>query len=109
MSTCIIDTLKKYNLSVKIIAFSGDNYNTKFGGAARKGTKNIFSILNNNLKIDVYGVGCAAHILHNAMQSSAHALPIDIECIVNKIFQFFHIYTIRVEQLKEFCDYANVE
>lgn len=49
MLTYIIDTLKKYNLADKIIAFFGDNCNTKFGGAARKGTKNIFSILNNNL------------------------------------------------------------
>lgn len=31
--------LTKYKLSYKIIAFTGDNYNTDFGGAARKGTK----------------------------------------------------------------------
>lgn len=43
------------------------------------------------------------------MQSSADVLPIDVEIIVNKIFQFFHIFTVRVEHLKEFCEYANVE
>lgn len=36
-------------------------------------------------------------------------LPIDVEIKANKNFQFFHINTIRVEHLKEFCEYANVE
>lgn len=101
--------MKKYKLLDKIIAFSGDNCNTNFGGILRKGKKNVFSILNNNLKTNINGIGCAAHILHNAIQSSADVLPIDVEIIVNKIFQFFHIYTVRVEHLKEFCEYANVE
>lgn len=42
----------------KIIAFSGDNCNNNSGGVLRKGTKNVFSILNNNLKTNVYG-GCS--------------------------------------------------
>ncbi|XP_060835436.1 uncharacterized protein LOC132929545 [Rhopalosiphum padi] len=109
LSTYIIESLKKHKLSDKIVAFSGDNCNTNFGGVLRKGSNNVFSILNNNLKTNIFGVGCAAHILHNAMQSSADVLPIDVEIIVNKIFQFFHIYTVRVEHLKEFCEYANVE
>jgi len=109
LSTYIIESLKKHKLSDKIVAFSGDNCNTNFGGVLRKGSNNVFSILNNNLKTNIFGVGCAAHILHNAMQSSADVLPIDVEIIVNKIFQFFHIYTVRVEHLKEFCEYTNVE
>ncbi|KAF0702520.1 Uncharacterized protein FWK35_00028002 [Aphis craccivora] len=84
-STSDLLIVTPYPLSYhKIVAFSGDNCNTKFGG-------------------------CAAHILHNAMQSSADVLPIDVEIIVNNIFKFFHIYTVRVEHLKEFCEYTNVE
>lgn len=75
LSTYIIESLKKHKLSDKIIAFSGDNCNTNFGGVLRKGSNNDFSILNNNLKTNIFGVGCAAHILHNAMQSSA-----DVTC-----------------------------
>jgi hypothetical protein len=40
-----MDVLDKYKLSNKIIAFSGDKYNTNFGGAARKGTNNLFAKL----------------------------------------------------------------
>jgi hypothetical protein len=47
--------------------------------------------------------------LHNALQTSADILPVDIEAIVNKIFQYFHIYTIQVEELKEFCDFVDIE
>lgn len=63
--------------------------------------------MNNNLNIS--GIGCAAHILHNAMQTSTDILRIDIECIVNKIFQYFYICTVRVEALKEFCDFTNTQ
>jgi len=106
LTNYIIEILNKYKLSDKIIAFSGDNCNINFGGSNRKGTKNVFSFLNKGLKNNICGIGCAAHVLHNAMQSSADILLIDI---VNKIFQYFHIYTVRVEHLKEFCDFANIE
>jgi len=43
------------------------------------------------------------------MQSSADVLPVSVKIIVNKIFQFFHIYTIWVEHFKESCEYVNAE
>lgn len=43
------------------------------------------------------------------MQSITDVLPFDIEIIVNKTFQFFHIYTVQVEHLKKFYEYANIE
>ncbi|VVC27326.1 Ribonuclease H-like domain [Cinara cedri] len=97
LSSYIIEILTKHKLSHKIIAFTSDNCNTNFGGAARRGTKNVLTILNNNLKTNISGIGCAAHILHNAMQTSTDILPIDVKYIVHKIFQYFYIYTVRVE------------
>jgi hypothetical protein len=47
--------------------------------------------------------------VHNALQTSVDILPIDAEAIVNETFQYFHIYTVRVEELKEFCDCVDVE
>jgi hypothetical protein len=83
LSSYIMEILTKHKLSHKIIAFTGDNCNTNFGGAARRGTKNVFTILNNNLKTKISGIGCAVHILYNnAMQPSTDILLIDIECIV---------------------------
>jgi len=58
-----IESLKKHKLLDKIIAFSCDNCNTNFGGVLRKGIKNVFSILNNNLKTNIYEVGRAAHCI----------------------------------------------
>lgn len=89
LSNYLFESLKKHMLLNKIIAFSSDNCNTNFRCVLRKGTKNMFSILNINLKTNVYGVGCSAHMLHNAMQSSSNILPVDIEVIVNTISQFF--------------------
>lgn len=36
-------------------------------------------------------------------------LPFDIESLVVKIYKHFHIYTVRVTKLKEFCDWVDVE
>jgi hypothetical protein len=59
--------------------------------------------------LNILGIGCATHILHNALQTSADILPIDVEVTVNKIFHYFHIYMVWVEELKEFCDFINAE
>lgn len=93
-----MNVLKKYNLSSKIVAFSGNNCNIYFGGVLRKGTNNVFAILNDKLKKNISGIGCAVHILYNAMHSNVDILPTDIELIINKIFQYFHIYTVRKEK-----------
>jgi hypothetical protein len=52
-----------------------------------------------DLKMNIRGTGSAAHTLHNALRTCADILPVDVEAIVNKIFQYFHIYTVRVEEL----------
>jgi hypothetical protein len=60
-----IEILNKYKWSNKIIAFSGDDFNTNFGGSNRKGTKNVFLFLNKSLKNNIFNIGCAAYVLHN--------------------------------------------
>ena len=57
----------------------------------------------------IFGVGCGSHIVHNTMQTSADLLPIDIEQIIIKIYGHFHIYTVRVNTLAEFCNATDVE
>jgi hypothetical protein len=85
LTTYIMDVLNKYKLSNKIVAFCGDNCSTNFAGAARKGTNNVFAKLTtNNLKMNIRGIGCAAHILHNALQTSADILPVDAEATMKK-------------------------
>jgi hypothetical protein len=34
-------------------------------------------------------------------------LNVDIEYIIFKIYQFFHIYMVLSEQLKEYCDFVD--
>lgn len=50
------------------------------------------------------GVGSTVHTAHNTLQTAADFLPIDVEVIVNKIYCYFHIYTVREERLEEFCE-----
>ena len=105
----ILSVLEKYKITEKVIAFCGDNCNTNFGGLARKGKNNVFYKLHNSVKMNILGVGCAAHLIHNSLQTSADILPVDVESIVNKIFQHFNIFTVRVEELKMFCNFVEVE
>lgn len=58
----------------------GDKCNTNFGGAAKRGTNNTFTLQKtSNLKTNIQGTGCAGLILHHALQASSDILLIDTE------------------------------
>lgn len=78
--------LTENNLSAKLVAFCGDNTNCNFGGSQRRGVNNVFAKLNSNLGRSLIGIGCGAHIIHNAIKSAADCLPLDFECIIVKIY-----------------------
>lgn len=109
ISNYIITTLKNNNLDGKLVALSADNTNCNFGGAARKGENNVFYKLQEAIKRPLVGVGCPAHILNNCIQSAADKLPVDVEAIIVKIYGYFYIHTVRVEALKEFCSFVDIE
>lgn len=50
------------------------------------------------------GVDSAARIVCKPPPTAADFLPIDVEVIVNKIYCYFHIYTVREKRLKAFCE-----
>lgn len=85
----IIKTIDDNNIRNKVAAFCGDNTNCNFGGVSRHGTNNVFHKLQEKLEKQLIGVGCAAHIIHSAIQTAADCLPIDIKCIIVKIYSFF--------------------
>jgi hypothetical protein len=107
----LMQTLTKNNLASKCVAFTGDNCNTNFGGTRRdEGGNNVFAHLKRLLQNKtLIGVGCPAHILNNCVHHGADRLNVDIENIIFKIYQYFHIYTVRTESLKEYCDFVDVE
>jgi hypothetical protein len=105
-----MNALHKYKLSDKVTAFREDNCNTNFEGAARKGTNNVFAKLKtSNLKTNIQSTRYAAHILCNALQTTADILSTVVDATVNKIFLYSDIYTVRAEELKEFCDFADIK
>lgn len=75
----------------------------------RRGQNNVYALLKKELGRNIIGIGCGAHIVHNTIQHAVDVLPIEIEALVVKIYKYFHIYTVRVSQLKEFCDFAEIE
>lgn len=104
----LLKTSNDYNIRQKIVGFSADNTNTNFGGSARGGTNNVFYKMKNEFP-NIVGVGCAAHIVHNAIKSACSSIPFDVENIAVKIYSHFYIYTVRVESLKEFCEQTDEE
>jgi hypothetical protein len=99
----IVRVLEAVKLIDKVVSISADNTNAKFGGTKRRGKNNVFERLRNKIKRVIIVVGCAEHTLHNAAQTATACLPVDIGSIVGKIYQHFHIYTVHVETLKDFC------
>lgn len=95
IATYLIETLRKHKLSEKCIAFTGDNCNTNFGGIRRhEGGSNVYANLKRLLQNrTMIGVGCPAHILNNCVHHGADTIDLDIENVMFKIYQYFHIYT----------------
>lgn len=104
----ITETLQNLGIANKCIAFTGDNANTNFGGKNRKEGNNVYSRLKKSLNDNLVGVGCPAHILHNAIQHGADSLSIDVECLIMKMYNYFSIYTVRTEELKSFCKFVDI-
>jgi hypothetical protein len=104
-----LETVDEHKLKDKLIALCADNTNRNFGGAARIGRKNVYRQLEQSIGRSLIGIGCAAHIVHNAVQTATDCLPIDIEAAVFKIYSYFYLYTVRVESLKEFCQFVDTE
>jgi hypothetical protein len=104
----ILEAAQKHDIADKIIDISADNTNTNFGGLKRKGKNNVFTKLQEKLNTKIIGVGCAAHIIHNGVQTVVDVLPTDIQAILGKVFQYFHQFTVRVESLKYFCDFVEI-
>jgi hypothetical protein len=99
-------TLKKvcdiFALHNKIVALCADNVNTNFGGCKRLRKNNVWRKLKTELKRQIISVGCGAHIIHNFLQCAVDCLPIYIECSAVKAYKCFNIYTVRVEEMKNF-------
>lgn len=103
IANLIIETAQKNDLKEKSVCFCGDNCPTNFGSRVRGGVNNVFFRLK-QWKPKLIGVGCAAHVVHNAIKDACDYLPVDIEHIVVKIYSQFYRNTVRVEALKRLCD-----
>ncbi|KAL4127157.1 hypothetical protein QTP88_011355 [Uroleucon formosanum] len=109
VSELLLESLNKNNIKSKCVAFVGDNTNTNFGGINCKSGQNIFSKLKSSVNKNLLGIGCPAHILHNAIHHGVDQFDMfDIESIILKIFNYFSIYTVRTESLKDFCEFTDI-
>lgn len=108
ISDLIMTTANKYKLKDKIVAFCGDNAKVNFVGNTRGGENNVFYRLKEWLP-HLIGIGCAAHIAHNAMKYASDAMPFDVEYIIVKIYSHFYRNTVRSTVLQAFCEEADLE
>lgn len=70
----------------------------------------MFAKLEEPLRRKLIPVGCAAHIVHNALSTAVmNVLPIDIENTLVKIYYHFRIYTKRMQKYHEFCEFIGCE
>ncbi|KAL4101263.1 hypothetical protein QTP88_021283 [Uroleucon formosanum] len=105
----LLESLNKNNIKSKCVTFVGDNTNTNFGGINCKSGQNIFSKLKSSVNKNLLGIGCPAQILHNAIHHGVDQFDMfDIESIILKIFNYFSIYTVRTESLKDFCEFTDI-
>ena len=83
--------LSKYMVSVfehngfkeKFAGLCADNCDTNFGNLKRREQNNAFLKVKENIEINLTGVGCAGHIVHNFIQYAVDNLPVAVESLVN--------------------------
>lgn len=102
------NAIEKFDIKHKLVAFCGDNAPCNFGNRERTGQNNTFYKLNKKYP-ELIGVGCGAHIVHNTLKAACDQMPFDVEMIVVKIYSHFYLTTVRVANLKQFCDSVDVE
>lgn len=104
-------TYETWKIGDKISSFCGDNCPTNFGTVDRKrGNKNVFARLKEDLGDYLVGISCTAHILHNAPEDAClNVLPFDIQHILVLIYKQFYKSTKQTEALKAFCEEASIE
>ena len=94
----------------KCVAFTSDNCNTMFGGLRHNEQRNnVFAKLKKMLNPPLIVVGSSTHVLNNCIHHGAKRMNMDIENNINKIYQYFSIYTIKTKQLKGYSEFANCE
>ena len=106
ISSEVLKVIEKFGVSDKIVAMSADNTNSNFGGLNRAGRVNVHTKVKTALQREVIGLGCPAHIVHNTCRTAMDTIPVDVEHLLRKVYGYFHIYTVRVEALKDFCDFV---
>jgi hypothetical protein len=79
-----------------------------FCGKKRKGKNNLYYKLPGKTSKNLTSIG-SAHVVHSAGQTAVDCLPIDLQLIINTIYQHFHIYSVRVEELKSLCEFTETE
>lgn len=99
-------TWEKWGFGHKINCFCSDNCPTNFETVDRShGNLNVFTRLQNALNEYLIGMGCLAHILHNAPQNACLAvLPFDVQNLLVLMYKQFYISTKKSDKLKQLCD-----
>lgn len=61
------------------------------------------------LKQTLLGVGCPAYVPNYYIQHGQHLLDTDLQVLIIKTCNYFSVYTVCVESLKDFCEFVDVE
>lgn len=105
----VMNVLNNFGIKDKVVAYSADNAAVNFGSESRGGTNNVFRHLQKDLNREIFGIGCSAHVAHNAARVGLEILDIDFEALAVNIYKYFSIYTKRVENFKLVCENLGVE
>jgi hypothetical protein len=98
----MMKAIANYDLEMNVVGLSGDNTNTDFGGLLRRGKENVLTKIKSQFNRNIIGFRCN---VHNCAKAPFDSMSVDVKVLATKIFGYFHIYTVCVEHLKDFCDF----
>lgn len=93
----------------KIIAICADNCPTNYGSMKRTGQENVFAILRNEVfGKKLFGIGCFAHILNNALKQAANKISLKGAKKITEFLGFIHRY-FESETGNRSCEFVRIK
>ncbi|CAF5111813.1 unnamed protein product, partial [Rotaria sp. Silwood1] len=100
----ICKIIKDHNLKIEnLTSLGADNANVNFGEY-----HSVFKLLK-DLQPRLRKGNCYGHVLHNSVKTAHDDLPIDIETILCKAYSYFSRSAKRLESLKEYFEFVQVD
>jgi hypothetical protein len=85
-----------------------DSTNTNVGELKKKGASSVLTRVQEKFSRTKRRKLCSV-LTQDGVKTASEVLPVDVQAICWKLFQYYHQFTVRTDSLKSFCDCMEIQ